>query len=175
MNSKLKSITAAGIVAAAYAGLTAALSPISFGVIQFRLSEALCVLPFFVPCTSWGLFLGCAAANLLTGNIFDVIFGSLATLLAALLTMLSGRRGTGTPACVRACLWPVLCNSLIVGTVITVSYNGISPLSHPGLFLLNCLQIAVGEAGVLFLAGFPLMRFLIRRNLFVGFSDRLFP
>ena len=175
MNIKLRSIAAAGIVAAAYAGLTAFFSPISFAVIQFRLSEALCILPFFVPCTAWGLFLGCAAANLLSGNVFDVVFGSLATLASALLTVLSSRKGNGTAACIRACLWPVICNGLVVGTVITASYNGLDPFEHSGVFLLNCLQVAAGEAAVMFIAGFPLMRLLIKRNLLKGFSGRLFP
>lgn len=175
MSSKLKSIALAAVVAAAYAGLTAALSPISFAVLQFRLSEALCIIPFFVPCASWGLFIGCAAANLISGNIFDVLFGSLATLAAALLSSLSGRKGNGKVHCMTACLWPVICNGLMVGALITVSYNGINPLEHPGIFLMNCLQVAVGEAGVMFLAGYPLMRLLIRRKLLEGFSSRLFP
>lgn len=175
MSSKLRSITAAGVVAAAYAGLTAALAPISFAVIQFRLSEALCILPFFVPCTCWGLFLGCAAANLISGNIFDVVFGSLATLSAAILTFLSGRKGRSMSVCIRACLWPVICNGLIVGAVITGSYNGMDITEHPAVFLMNCLQVAIGEAGVMFLAGLPLMRLLLKRDLFSGFSDRLFP
>lgn len=66
----LKLATAA-VVGACYAVLTMILAPISYGAVQFRVSEALCILPFFMPCTAWGLFGGCIIANLLTGNIFS--------------------------------------------------------------------------------------------------------
>ena len=74
MNNTARSITAAAIVGAAYAALTMLLAPISYGAIQVRVSEALCILPYFLPCTAWGLFAGCAIANVLTGNLFDIIF-----------------------------------------------------------------------------------------------------
>ena len=95
MNNKslrAHTLAAAAIVGAAYAVLTMALAPISYGAIQLRVSEVLCILPYFMPCTAWGLFIGCAVANLLTGNLFDIVFGSLATLAAALLTAAIGRR-----------------------------------------------------------------------------------
>lgn len=81
-------LTETGIIAALYAALTLALQPIAFGAVQLRISEALCVLPFFTPAAIPGLFLGCAAANALGSQmgLLDVIFGSLATLLAALVT-----------------------------------------------------------------------------------------
>ena len=63
MNNTARSITAAAIVGAAYAALTMLLAPISYGAIQVRVSEALCILPYFLPCTAWGLFAGCAIAN----------------------------------------------------------------------------------------------------------------
>ena len=56
-------IATAAIVAAAYAALTIVLAPISYGAIQFRVSEALTVLPFFMPCTIWGLWVGCILAG----------------------------------------------------------------------------------------------------------------
>ena len=79
----IHSIATAAIVGAAYAAMTIALAPISYGAVQLRVSEVLCILPFFIPGTAWGLFVGCALANILTGNIFDIIFGSLAPLAAA--------------------------------------------------------------------------------------------
>ena len=57
------------VVAAAYAALTIALAPISYGAVQFRVSEALTILPFFIPGTVWGLTAGCVLANLFTGNV----------------------------------------------------------------------------------------------------------
>ena len=103
----LKLATAA-VVGACYAVLTMILAPISYGAVQFRVSEALCILPFFMPCTAWGLFGGCIIANLLTGNIFDIVFGSLATLAAALITAEIGRRGHDLGRKILACLMPVL-------------------------------------------------------------------
>ena len=85
MHITTRKLAAAAVTGAAYAALTMLLAPISYGAIQCRVSEVLCILPFFIPCTAWGLFAGCAIANLLSAaGIFDVIFGSLATLLAAL-------------------------------------------------------------------------------------------
>jgi uncharacterized membrane protein len=84
MHITTRKLAAAAVTGAAYAALTMLLAPISYGAIQCRVSEVLCILPFFIPCTAWGLFAGCAIANLLSAaGIFDVVFGSLATLLAA--------------------------------------------------------------------------------------------
>ena len=70
------------LIAALYTALTAALAPISFGAVQFRVSEALCVLPYFTPAAVPGVFAGCLLSNLLCGAaVPDVIFGSLATLI----------------------------------------------------------------------------------------------
>ncbi len=76
-----------GIIAALYAVLTYALAPISYGPIQLRVAEALCILPFFTPAAVPGLFIGCIIANALGGyGIWDIIIGSLATLIAAAIT-----------------------------------------------------------------------------------------
>ena len=101
MHITTRKLTAAAVTGAAYAALTMLLAPISYGAIQCRVSEVLCILPFFIPCTAWGLFAGCAIANLLSAaGILDVIFGSLATLLAALCTAWLGR-GRGAQSWVR--------------------------------------------------------------------------
>ena len=108
MNNKTRLLCVSAVVGAAYAVLTVALAPISYGALQFRLSEALCILPYFIPGTAWGLAAGCCIANLMTGNIFDIIFGSLATLLAAFCTARIGRRGHTALSALCACLMPVL-------------------------------------------------------------------
>lgn len=80
------------MVGAVYAALTMMLAPISYGNVQFRVSEALCVLPFFLPETAVGLFLGCALANTISAaGVLDIVFGSLATLGAGLCTAAFGR------------------------------------------------------------------------------------
>ena len=76
-----------GVIAALYAVITLAIAPFAYGPIQFRISEALCVLPFFVPVTSLGLFVGCLVANLFsTVTTLDIVIGSAATLLGCLWT-----------------------------------------------------------------------------------------
>ena len=84
-----RQMTVAAIVGALYAALTllSSVFGIAYGPVQFRFSEALCVLPFLFPETAWGLFAGCWVANLLSPyGLPDMIIGSLATLIAALWT-----------------------------------------------------------------------------------------
>ena len=79
-------VTFCGILAAVYAALTICTSAISYGQIQFRLAEALCILPYFNPVSTIGLTLGCLIANLFsTVSALDIIVGTAATLLACLL------------------------------------------------------------------------------------------
>lgn len=178
MNNKslrAHSLAAAAIVGAAYAVLTMALAPISYGAIQLRVSEVLCILPYFMPCTAWGLFIGCAAANLLTGNLFDIVFGSLATLAAALLTAAIGRRKHSLANSALACLMPVVFNALIVGAVITAAYEGLNLFRHPGVFAMNAAYVGLGEAIVLYVLGLPLMRYLPRKKFFKEFVKKVNP
>ena len=107
------SLTRGAIIAALYAALTLLLAPISYGEVQFRLAEALTVLPVVLPEAVPALAVGCLLANILGGcPVYDIVFGTLATLLAALCTRaLRGR--------VRlALLMPVLFNGVIVGAVV---------------------------------------------------------
>ena len=69
-NRTLK-LAVSAVIAALYAALTIALAPISYGPLQFRVSEALTVIPFLIPGTVWGLFIGCILANLYTGSVLD--------------------------------------------------------------------------------------------------------
>ena len=176
MNNKplrAHTLAAAAIVGAAYAVLTMALAPISYGAIQLRVSEVLCILPYFMPCTAWGLFIGCAAANLLTGNIFDIIFGSLATLAAALLTAAIGKRKHTLANSALACLMPVVFNALVVGAVITAAYEGMDLFQHFGVFALNAAYVGLGEAIVLYVLGLPLMRYLPGKKFFREFMEKV--
>ena len=176
MNNKplrAHTLAAAAIVGAAYAVLTMALAPISYGAIQLRVSEVLCILPYFMPCTAWGLFIGCAAANLLTGNIFDIIFGSLATLAAALLTAAIGKRKHTLANSALACLMPVVFNALIVGAVITAAYEGMNLFQHFGVFAMNAAYVGLGEAIVLYVLGLPLMRYLPGKKFFKEFMEKV--
>ena len=161
------------VVAAAYAALTIALAPISYGAVQFRVSEALTVLPFFMPCTFWGLWIGCILANLYTGSVLDIVFGSLATLLAALLTAWFGKQGNTVKNRLLGCLMPVVFNAVIVGAVLTWGYlfqEFASPLKSYGF---NALTVGIGEAGVLYLIGYTLLRQLPKIKSLREFIDRV--
>ena len=104
-------LTRAAAVGAAYAVLSlfSSVFSLTFGVVQCRFSEALCVLPFFFPETVWGLFAGCLITNILSPyGLLDLIVGSLATLIAALLTARCRKKWL-------APLPPVVLNTLLVG------------------------------------------------------------
>ena len=106
----------AGVIAALYVVLTyfsAALGLSGQNAIQLRLSEALCILPFFTPAAVPGVTVGCLLANILTGaHPMDVLFGTLATLLGAIGTWLLKKWRFLAP------LPPILANTLIVPFVL---------------------------------------------------------
>lgn len=132
-----RSITTSAIIAALYAALTLLLAPISYGPIQCRVSEALTLLPMLMPQAIPGLFIGCLIANLYTGVVLDIVFGSLATLLAAVGTYLLRRKPLLAVAC------PVIANGVIVGAEIAVT---------AGLpVLLTMAEVAVGEIAAVLL------------------------
>jgi len=149
----VKRIALCGAVAALYFALTMALAPISFGAVQFRVSEVLCVLPFFFPETIIGLFVGCILANLFSPfGWVDVVFGSLATLLAAICTAKCRVKWI-------APIFPVITNAIIVGALITVVYE---PEVHWETFPINAAYVGLGELGVMYILGLPLLLILER-------------
>lgn len=85
-NLSVRKLARCGMVAALYVVLCMALQPFSYGAVQVRVAEALCLLPVFGAEYIFGVVLGCFLANLLGSTIVDVIFGTLATLLACLVT-----------------------------------------------------------------------------------------
>ena len=152
----------AAVVGALYAILTMVLAPISYGPLQFRISEALCVLRYFTPAAAWGLFIGCAIANTLSAaGLPDVIFGSLATLIACLgMSAVGKHMKDSLKSRLLACFLPVIVNAVIVGAMLTYAYIGLSPLEHPGAFAVCAGEVALGELPVMYLFGLPLMSWL---------------
>lgn len=151
-----RQLALAGVIAALYAVLSyfSGIFGIAYGPIQCRFSEALCVLPFFFPAATPGLFLGCLVANLLSPfGALDIVFGSLATLLAALWTQRVHHRWL-------APLPPVICNALIVGAVLTVQQ--VPGELFLGTFAYNALTVGLGEAIACFLLGGLLLQLLPR-------------
>ena len=141
MNLTTKKLTAAALTGAAYAVLSyfGSVFGITYGPIQCRFSEALCVLPFFLPEAVPGLFVGCLVTNLMsTVGPLDIIFGSMATLLAALWTAKMPNKFLAT-------LPPVICNAVIIGAMIAWYEGGFSA-QFPALFAYNALTVGIGEA-----------------------------
>lgn len=154
MSKSPRYLATAGIVAALYAVMAyfSSIFGVAYGPIQCRFSEALCVLPFLMPAATPGLFIGCLVANLLSPyGALDIIFGSLATLLAAVWTQHIRLKWL-------APLPPVICNAVIVGTVITVQQ--VSSNLFWGTFLYNALTVGLGEALACYILGGLLLTYL---------------
>lgn len=167
MNKNTKKLTTAALIAALYVVLTHLQNIIfpestSFAI-QFRASEALCVLAFFSPSAVWGLTVGCFLFNITYSASLplDLIIGSLATLLATGGMYVSRNVKIGGYPWL-GMLLPALFNALLVGWELTV-YIG-------GGFWLNALFVAIGEAAVLLVLGTALYYLILRRNL----HNRLF-
>ena len=106
------------VIAAIYVVLTILFAPISFGPVQFRISEALCVLPYFTPAAVPGVFLGCLLSNLLCGAAaLDVVFGSLATLIGAVGSYVLRDHKWAV------CVPPILSNTIIIPWVLRYAYG----------------------------------------------------
>ena len=144
-----KSLARGAMIAALCAAITLLLAPISYGEVQIRLSEALTLLPVLLPEAVPALAVGCLLANVLGGcTIFDIVFGTLATLLAALCTR--ALRAHFFPAAAM----PVLFNGLIVGAVVHYAYAPVVPLPLCMVF------VAAGEAVACFVLGPVVLRAL---------------
>ncbi len=138
-----RSLCLSAMIAALYAALTILLAPISYGNVQCRVSEAMTLLPILLPQAIPGLVVGCLVANLLSPvAIWDVLFGTLATLIAAVGTYALRRRP------LLAALCPVAANGIIVGAMLSVFYA--LPL------WLTMAEVAVGEVAAVAL-GFLLL------------------
>ncbi len=139
------------IIAATYAILTLAFPVLSYGPIQLRISEALCILPFFMSEAVWGLTVGCFVANLVGVALgvtlpWDVLVGTAATLFATLLTRKIKIRWL-LP------LPTVIINAVFVGAMITYI---ILPESESIPLWYNMLTVGAGELIVCYLLGMPL-------------------
>ena len=142
-----KTLTRAAVIAALYAVLTLVLAPISYGAMQVRVSEGMTLLPVLFPEAVPALFIGCLLANILGGCALpDIVFGSIATLLAAMAT-----RALRVNKWLAA-LPPVVLNGLIVGALVHVLYTPEIPLP------LCMLYVAVGEAIACYIVGMLLVK-----------------
>lgn len=164
-NKKILYIVHAAMIAAVYTAatyLSAALG-IAYGPIQLRISEALTVLPVFTPAAIPGLAIGCMLGNISSPfGIWDVILGSLATLIAAFFTRkLRAVSFKGIP--LLSILMPVIFNGLIVGAEITFFLS--DSASFAG-FLIAAGEVALGEAAVCFTGGTAVFLAVRRTDIF---------
>lgn len=163
MNHKKKStqlITQGALIAALYVVLTVAFAPISFGAMQVRIAEVMTIMPLFTPAAIPGLFIGCLLANILGGAIvWDVVFGSLATLIGAALgyVLRSNRWLVPLPA--------VVSNTIIVPLVLRFGYGVELPL------YLSALYVCIGEIVGCYVLGELLASLLLRRKGFFFRDD----
>ena len=145
-----KSLVRGALIAAAYATLSYLSAPLTFMFFQFRLSEALCVLPIFFPEAIPGLFIGCLIANYLSGCvIWDIIFGSIATLIGAILARALAK--LPRKLMFLSTVPTVIANAIIVPFVIIYAYG--SPESYLFLFftvLVGELVTATGVGTILY-------------------------
>ena len=169
----IRRIAFTGVVAALYAALTLVIAPIAYGPVQFRLSEVLCILPFFYPISALGLFIGCIFANLFSPyGVLDIVAGSIASLLAALATMQLGRLNRHVITIkALACFPPVFINALIIGAVIAWSGTGGGEAFWLA-FAVNGFQVGLGQFVVMYVAGLPLMIHLPKSRLFMLLSEQ---
>lgn len=167
MNKKVRDTVYAAIIAALYVVLTHGQNILLPGsasmAIQFRASEALCILAFFTPAAIPGLTVGCLVFNLTSGLALplDFLVGSLATLLAAWGMWLT-RRATVKGYPLPGLLLPALSNAVLVGWELSLVIGG--------GFWINALYVAIGEAAVLLTLGTALYYALKVRKL----DQRLF-
>ena len=155
---KIRNIAVGAVIAALYVVLTylSNLLGIASGVIQVRLSEILTVMPIFTPAAIPGLFVGCLFANILTGcALWDVVFGSLATLLGAIGTYFLRKHN------VLALVPPILSNAVIVPFVLLFAY------SLEGSYWYFFTTVGIGEIISCGFFGTILLKSLKKHNSFL--------
>lgn len=127
-------ITQGAVIAAIYVVLVFVFDYWSFGPIQFRVAEALTILPVFTPAAVPGLFIGCLIANITGGAvIWDIVFGSLATLIGAVGIYMLRKHPWAAP------LPPILANTVIVPFVLKYAYG------TEGMLWYFMLTVGLGE------------------------------
>lgn len=171
--SRSRKIVSIALIAAIYASLTLVcnlvLPVISWGLVQIRVSEAVCVIALFTPLAIPGLTVGCVIANLCniaisgTGiiGLFDVVFGSLATCIGAVLCWkLREKRAVALSAFVvsNALIIPAYLPIVMTGAgIYTIPFTDISlDGAYLWMYLFGLISIAIGEAFSIYILGIPL-------------------
>ncbi|TCL53333.1 QueT transporter family protein [Allofournierella massiliensis] len=156
-----KRLVRAAMVAAIYVVLCLVLAPFSYGAVQVRLAEMLCLLPVFGAEYIVAVTLGCFLANLLGSTLVDVVFGTAATLVACLVTYAVRKVRVGGLA-IPAAVPPIVSNAVIVGALeLTFFLPGVTGTA--ALAAWNALTVGIGEVVSCGILGVALVK-LIESN-----------
>ena len=152
MTKKTREVAIVGIIAAIYCVVTLALGFISYGPIQFRVSEILMFLPLLSKEYIVALTLGCFLANVIGPyGVPDIIFGTLATLISSVLVYLTPKLfGKKKYTLLIASIWPTIINALIIGWML-YKFVGLP-------FALSAFEVALGEFVVITIVGLPIFK-----------------
>ena len=160
-NITTKMMAQGAVIAAVYVVLTLVFAPISFGAVQFRISEALCILPFFTVAAVPGVSIGCLLANILAGAALpDIVFGTLATLIGAIVSYRLRNISKWL-----VCVPPILANAIIIPFVLKFAYGLTDLIPYMMLTVGIGEVLAVGVLGnLLMLALEPKCSFIFRNE-----------
>jgi uncharacterized membrane protein len=146
-NSKL---AVCAMIAAAYVALTVGFAPVSYGLVQFRIAEALNLMAFINPLYGVGVIIGCLVSNMLSWyGIIDLVVGTSATALAVFCI-------SKTKSLLIASLWPTVFSGLMVGGMLT--YLGVAPL------WLSIVSVSVGQFAVMTCLGYPMFKYILKNK-----------
>ncbi|GAA0712938.1 QueT transporter family protein [Paraclostridium ghonii] len=154
MTINTKKLVTTALVASIYATLTLALGAISYGPVQFRISEIMVLLPFIKKDYIWGLTIGCFLANIIGPyGVPDIIFGTTATFLSVYAVYLTSKIMNGKKfALLVASVWPTVINAIIIGIMLNIFF-GVP-------FVLAVMQVGFGQFVVITILGVPLYKSL---------------
>lgn len=173
VNKRRKKITGfiarTGIIAALYAVLTIVLAPISYGAVQCRVSEAMTILPLFFVEAIPGLIIGCFISNIFSGVLMDMVFGTLATAIASILTFFIGKWVRGKAKPFIAAIPPVLANAFIL----PIMWKYFTP--DGGMYWFNMATVAIGQIVAVYALGVPLYFALLKHFEPYFKTDQLMP
>lgn len=158
-NTPTDKLAKAAVIAALYATITVCFAPLSYGAVQFRIAECLCVLAFFYDEAILGLTLGCFIANFFGNGIFDIIFGTAATFIASALSRLFAKKISNYTVRFFVCsIFPIFINALIIPLTIV-------PFTQDLGYGLCAIQIFIGQAVVILSLG-ALLFFTLNKIIF---------
>ena len=167
-NNRYKKIAYVAMIAAMYTVLSMSIAPLTFGPIQVRVSEALVLLPIYGFSSVYGVTLGCAITNAIGAflglNILgpiDIVVGTLATFVAALITRkIGGIRFKNLP--ILAAIPPVIINGIVIGYELMLALSGGQNMA---VFWTNFASVAFGELLSCVFVGITMIYFIEKNGI----------